>query len=81
MNAITIRQELHEYINTADDKQLKAIYAIIKDEVNEPYEWWNDEDLVAELDKRAADLKSGKDKGFTIEESMVHLRARLNKNG
>lgn len=61
MNATTIRQELHDYINAADDTQLKAIYAIIKDDVNEPYEWWNDDELIVELERRSADLKSGKD--------------------
>ena len=81
MDTLTIRQKLYEYIKVTDDKKVEAIYTIIKDDINEPYEWWNDDDLVAELDRRSADLKSGKDKGFTIEESRAHLMDRLKKNG
>jgi len=32
------------------------------------YEWWNDEEMIAELDQIEADLKSGKDKGRSWEE-------------
>jgi len=42
MDTLTIRRELHEYIETADDKEIEAIYTILKGEVDEPYEWWND---------------------------------------
>jgi len=57
---------------------------LLKDDADnnsERYEWWNDEEMVAELERRADDLKSGKDPGFTLEESVVHLKARLKKNG
>ena len=77
---MTIRRELHEYIETADDKEIEAIYTILKGEVDEPYEWWNDDEFVAELDRRSADLKSGKDKGFTLEESMTRLRDKLKRD-
>lgn len=60
------RQKLHEYISTADDKKVKAIYTIIESDLNEMYEWWNDKELIAELDLRSDDLKSGKDKGYMI---------------
>ena len=68
MNTSAIRQKLFEYIRVADDKKVKAIYTIIENEVNELYEWWNDKDLLKELDIRSADLKSGKDKGHQWEE-------------
>jgi hypothetical protein len=38
------------------------------------YEWWKDEELMAELDKEAEDFENGKIEGFTLEESMVRLR-------
>jgi len=47
----------------------------------ERYEWWNDEEMMAELDRRSEDLKSGKDKGITLEESKLLLMAALKKNG
>lgn len=46
----------------------------------ERYEWWNDEEMVAELEQIAADMESGKDKGFTIEESRAQLKQRRKKN-
>jgi len=49
-------------------------------DIREYYEWWNDDEFVAELDRRAADLKSGKDKGFTLEESMARLRDKLQRD-
>ncbi|MDB5003253.1 MAG: hypothetical protein JWQ34_1478 [Mucilaginibacter sp.] len=76
MDTLTIRQKLYEYIKVADDDKVEAIYTIIKDDVNIPYEWWNDDELVAELDRRSADLKSGKDKGFTWEEVKARLLSR-----
>jgi hypothetical protein len=76
-----IRQELHDFIDNADDAALRDIYTKFKAEDNELYEWWNDEELVAELKQRADDVESGKDKGFTIEESKADLMSRLNKNG
>jgi len=84
MNTSTIRQKLYEYIRVADDKKVKAIYTIIESEVNELYEWWNDKDLMAELDRRSADLKHGKDKGHSWEEvkkDLLSSRKTSTRNG
>ena len=67
MDTSTIRQKLYEDIRVADDKKVKALYTIIESDLNELYEWWNDKDLMAELDQRSADLKSGKDMGQSWE--------------
>jgi len=67
MNTSTIKQKLYEYIRVADDKKVKAIYTLIEGEMNELYEWWNDKNLIIELECRSADLKSGKDKGIPWE--------------
>ncbi|QKJ31514.1 hypothetical protein HQ865_17670 [Mucilaginibacter mali] len=77
MDTLAIRQELHHYIDTADDASVEAMYSNIKNEAIEKYEWWNDEELMAELDKRSADLESGKDPGMTLEQSIDHLMNRL----
>jgi hypothetical protein len=61
-------------------KEQRDILAKDAAENTERYEWWNDEELMAELDRRYDDLRSGKDPGFTLEESKVHLLARLKKN-
>ena len=81
MDTLTIREKLYEYIREADDETVEELYANIKNEVSEPYEWYNDPELVAELERRSADLKSGKDKGFTGEESRQQIIADLKNNG
>lgn len=68
MDTATIRQRLYDYIKVADDKKVKAIYTIIENDINKMDEWWNDANLIAELDKRSSDLKSGKDLGVSWEE-------------
>ena len=64
MTTAAIREKLHDYIKVADDKQIKAIYTIIKDKiVSEHYNWANDEEFVAELDERVSRYEAGIDKG------------------
>jgi len=67
MTTATIRQKLYEYIRVADDKKVKAIFTMVEDEMNEMAKWWEQDEMVHELEKRSADLKSGKDKGVSWE--------------
>ncbi|WP_426669288.1 hypothetical protein ACPPVU_24090 [Mucilaginibacter sp. McL0603] len=69
MTVAAIRERLHDYISAADDKQIKAIYTILEDQiVNEPYDWSEDREFVAELDGRVRRYEAGIDKGYTIDE-------------
>jgi len=77
MDTVVIRTELHDFINHATDEKVEEMYAIMKQsERTEPYEWWKDEELVAELERRSADLKSGKDKGVLWEEVKQRLLSK-----
>ena len=76
MDTVVIRAELHDFINHADDKALEAIYTVVN-ESEKLHEWWKDRELVAELNRRYDDLKSGKDKGMTLEQATEHLLNRL----
>jgi len=76
MTTSAIKQKLYEYIRVADDKKIKAIYTLIEADVNEVYEWWNDKNLIAELDQRSANLKSGKDKGHSWESVKKELLSK-----
>jgi len=81
---IAVLKELQEAEATDQGGFTKEQLDFLKNEAAEStgrYEWWNDEEMVAELDQIAADMESGKDPGFTLEESMAHLKARLKKNG
>jgi hypothetical protein len=76
MDTVVIRAELHDFINHADDKALEAIYTVVN-ESEKLHEWWKDRELVAELNRRYDDLRSGKDKGMTLEQATEHLLNRL----
>lgn len=73
MNTATIRQRLYDYIKVADDKKVKAIYTIIENDISEMLNWWDDDKLIDELDRRSSDLKSGKDQGVSWEELKIKL--------
>jgi len=74
MNTSTIRKKLSEYIKIADDKQVKALYTIVEREINEMEQWWNDKNLIDELNKRSEDLKSGKDKGTEWKDLKMSIK-------
>lgn len=40
------------------------------------YNWWEDEALIQELDKRSQDLKSGRDKGVSFAEVKQRLLSK-----
>jgi hypothetical protein len=58
MNTAAIRQELHNYLEVADDKKLKAIYVMVEDEIKDTAVEYTDE-FKAELDRRVNHYLSG----------------------
>ncbi len=75
MSTVAIRQKLHRYIETAQDKKVKAIFAMVEDEIEEDSVVWTDK-FLSELKKRASDFESGKVKGRTWEEVKKSARQR-----
>ena len=67
MNTSDIRQKLHHYIETAQDKKVKAIFAMVEDEIAETFDYWSDETFIAELQRRETDYLNGTAKTFTLE--------------
>ena len=76
MGIVAIRQKLHHYIETAQDKKVKAIFAMVEDEIEEDAVVWTDK-FLSELNKRASDFESGKVKGHTWEEVKKAARQRM----
>lgn len=68
MTIAAIRERLYDYIRVADDKKIKAIYALLEDQVNPSVNWSEDEHFVAELDERVKRYEEGLDKGYTWDE-------------
>lgn len=58
MNTLTIKEQLHNYLEIADDNKLKAFYLMVKDEIKEtssPYS----EEFKTELDARLNEYLNG----------------------
>jgi DNA-binding protein Fis len=65
MKTVELKQKLHEYIDNAEEKKLKAIYIMVEDEIEQPYNYLNDEDFMKELQRRASELETGTKKGVS----------------
>jgi len=76
MNTAALRQKLHNYLEVADDKKIKAIYAIMENEIEESAVEYSDE-FKKELDRRYAEYKTGKAKMITAEESKKRIQKIL----
>jgi hypothetical protein len=73
MTTTAIREKLYDYIRVADDKKVKAIYALLEDQIAPKYEWSEDEEFVAELDERVRRYEAGIDRGYTLDELEVSI--------
>ena len=74
MNTTSIRQQLHSYLEVADDKKIKAFYTLMKSDIEESgIEFTND--LKSELDTRYKSHKAGAAKMISATES----KKRINK--
>jgi len=73
MTTAVIRHKLYDYIRVAEDKKVKAIYTMLAGEIEEDYDYWNDKNFVAELEKRSADLKSSTTEGVSWEEAKATI--------
>ena len=76
MNMVSIRQRLHSYLETADDKKLKAIYTMVEDEIEENETDYTDE-FKKELDRRYAAYKDGSEKAVSAEENKKQINEIL----
>ncbi len=76
MTTATIRQKLHNYLEVADDKKVRAIYTMVENEV-ENYSLTYTDELKTVLDQRFEDYKSGKINLVTEEESKKRIHDLL----
>lgn len=77
MDTAAIRQQLHNYLEVADDKKIKALYTIIEKEIQENEFEYSDE-LKDELDKRYSEYKNGTAEIITAAESKKRIEKILN---
>ncbi len=81
MKTAAIRDKLNDYIRIADDEKIKAMYVLFKHEINTELAWWQNNDFIKELDADYKKWKSGKAKGYTIDEVKESInQMRLKRN-
>ena len=68
MTVSTIRQSLHNYLEIANEKKVKAIYTMLEEDIKSSSLTYT-KSLKKELDSRQEDFKSGKVKMVTAKES------------
>jgi hypothetical protein len=76
---VAIVKEFQDTEQINEDVFTKEQREILKAEAGENaerYEWWNDEEMVAELDRRYEDLRSGKDPGISWHDLKKDLLSR-----
>lgn len=74
--AKALDQEITSYLVQLSTKQKQAVLTVVKTFAGEHEEEspWKDKNFIAEMDRRVAELESGKEKGHSWEE--VKQRAR-----
>lgn len=74
METVQKRQKLHEYIQSADDEKVNALFLILESNDNKDYPY-SDEDINMLYERRERYLK-GEGKNFTVAESFEDIRKR-----
>lgn len=79
MEPSEIKQKLHHYIDTAEDKKLQAIYTILESEI-EGESFYSEEEVKMFYDRRQNHL-DGNSKSYTIDEANDSIRRNRKANG
>ena len=79
MEPTNIKQKLHHYIDTADEKKLQAIYTILEDEI-EGELFYSQEEIKLFYERRKKHL-SDESKSYSIEEAHNSIKRNRKANG
>ena len=77
MSKIALRKKVHQYVETAEENVLEAIYKMLKIYNDDDGSSLMTKEQKTEIDKRAREHKAGITKSYTWEE--VKKRARSQK--
>lgn len=70
MKTVALREKLHKFIDSIEEKKVKAIYTLFENEIEQEVEY--SEEFKAELDKRVEYYRNG---GKTV--SPIEMKKRL----
>jgi len=77
MTTARITQQLHDYIDIAEDKKLKAIYTLLQGDIYDDCQLTDEQK--AELDRRSYEYRNGIGKTYTWEETLAAAKQRLHE--
>jgi len=75
-----VKKEMHDYIEHADKNKVMAIYGFIND-IRSSIKAVYDETTLDLLEQTSDNMKSGKEKTLTLEETINNLRQYRSRNG
>ncbi len=76
MTATAIRKKLINYLESADEKKVKAVYTIFEDEINESSEFFLTKDQLDILNKERENHLKGKSKSYTWDQTKEIIRSK-----
>ena len=76
MNTSAIREQLHNYLEVADDKKVKAIYTMMEDAIKDATIEYSEE-LKNELDQRLSAYQNGEE---TVSPKEMNTRLQRIRN-
>lgn len=77
MTTEDIRKRLQDYIASAEEEKVKALYTVLENEIETAFSHWDDPEFVAEMDSRLQELEDGTVKAIPAEEFLAKSRAYL----
>ena len=79
MKPAELREKLHNYIDTAREKKLQAIYTMVEEEIDELNSLWENDGFVAELERREKEYLNGTTKTYTTKDAMSAVTEAIEK--
>ena len=79
MKTQELKEKLHNYIETAQAKKLKAIYTMVEEEIEGTNNFWEDEEFVSELERREKEYLNGNSKTYSMAETMAGVNEVIAK--
>ncbi len=82
MTSIAKRQKLHQYIDIANNRDIAILLNYIERDMEPdvPYNKWDDDEFVVEMELRLKSMEDGSDKGRTWEEVKERARQSIKPN-